>query len=63
MSNEIFRIRRLDDPAVHEIVMRAADAARAAASADGLSGEEVKVIPEFFGICKRRLVPTFCMIG
>lgn len=50
MSNETFKIRRLDDPAVHDIVMRAADAARAAASADGLSGEEVKVIPEFFGI-------------
>ncbi|MBD1203923.1 MAG: hypothetical protein H9533_07280 [Rhodobacteraceae bacterium] len=50
MSNEIFRIRRLDDAAVHDIVMRAAEAARAAASADGLSGEEVKIIPEFFGI-------------
>jgi len=50
MSNEIFRIRRLDDSAVHDIVMRAAEAARAAASADGLTGEEVKVIPEFLGI-------------
>lgn len=50
MSNEIFRIRRLDDSAVHDIVMRAAEAARAAASADGLTGEEVKIIPEFFGI-------------
>lgn len=50
MSNEIFRIRRLDDAAVHDIVMRAAEAAKAAASADGLSGEEVKIIPEFFGI-------------
>lgn len=50
MSNEIFRIRRLDDSTVYDIIMRAAEAARAAASADGLSGEEVKVIPEFFGI-------------
>jgi hypothetical protein len=50
MSNEIFRIRRLDDSTIYDIIKRAAEAARAAASADGLRGEEVKVIPEFFGI-------------
>lgn len=50
MSNETFRIRRLDDTALHDVFIRAADAARAGASADSLSGAEVQVSTEFFGI-------------
>lgn len=50
MSNDVFKVRRLDDRAVHEIFMRAAEASSTAASAEGLTGAEVKITPEFLGV-------------
>ncbi len=40
MSNDVFKVRRLDDRAVHEIFMRAAEASSTAASAEEKTHEE-----------------------
>lgn len=50
MSNDVFKVRRLDDRAVHEIFLQSIVASKAAASKEGLNGPEVDHNLDFFGI-------------
>lgn len=50
MADDVYKIRRLDDRTIYDLFTRASEAAQSAASADGLSGNEVAVTAEFFGM-------------